>query len=86
MSFSSSFTADNTFSSTYMPSDNTVSFVQIVGTTLNISNERSITNSNDTGIKGEVAWGHVTTLGITTYYLYLYVDTNTWVRRALATW
>ena len=65
-----------------MPSDNTVSFVQIVGTTLNISNERSITNSNDTGIKGEICWA----VDNGTPYLYLCIDTDTWVRHAFATW
>ena len=82
MSFSSSYTADNTFSSTYTPSDSTVSFVQIVGTTLNISDERVITNSNDTGTKGEICWG----ISSGTPYLYLCIDTDTWVRTALSTW
>lgn len=78
MSFSASYTADSTFSSMYLPTDNTPSFVQIVGTTLNITDPRTITNSNDLGVTGEICWDND--------YVYVCVDTDTWKRTALSTW
>lgn len=81
MSMSTSFIADATFNSVYTPSDNTSSFVQIVGTTLNISNYRIIVNSTDDGVKGEICWG----VDGGTPYLYLCTNTNTWVRSAFTT-
>lgn len=78
MSMSSSFTADSTFSSTYSPSDSTPSFVQVVGTTIDISTPRTIVNSTDTGFTGEICWD--------TNYLYVCVGNNTWKRSGLSTW
>lgn len=54
MSMSSSYIADSTFTSTYSPSDSTSSFVQIVGTTLNITDSRTPSSSSDTGTQGEI--------------------------------
>jgi len=62
----------------YSPSDNTPSFMQIVGTTFNITDSRTITNSNDTGVTGEICWDGE--------YVYVCVDTDTWKRSALSTW
>lgn len=78
MSTSSYFIADSTFSSNYWPSDNSNSFVQIVGTTLNITNTRTPSSSSDTGIQGEICWD--------SNYVYVCVATNTWKRLSLSTW
>ena len=52
--------------------------MQIVDTTLNIANSRTITNSNDAGIKGEICWSND--------HIYVCVDTDTWKRASLSTW
>lgn len=56
MTTSTYFIADTTFSSNYAPSDNTPSFVQVVGTTLNITETRTPSSGSDTGIKGEICY------------------------------
>jgi hypothetical protein len=78
MAMSSSYTADSSFSSFYYPSDNTSSFVQIVGTTLDISTPRTIVNSTDDGFTGEICWD--------SNYIYVCVGTNTWKRSTISTW
>ena len=78
MSMSSSYIADSTFTSTYSPSDSTSSFVQIVGTTLNITDSRTPSSSSDTGTQGEICWDSNS--------IYVCVSTNTWKRASLSTW
>lgn len=78
MSMASSFIADYTFSSTYAPSDSTSSFVEINGTTLCIDSDRTVTNSTDTGTKGEICKD--------ADYIYVCTATNTWKRAALSTY
>lgn len=77
MSTSSYYIADATFSSNYYPSDNSASFIQVVGTTLNISSTRTPSSSSDTGIPGEICWD--------VNYVYVCTSTNTWKRIALST-
>ena len=72
MTTSSYFIADSTFNSTYAPSDSTSSFVQVVGTTLNITDSRTPSSSSDTGTKGEICWD--------SDYLYVCWDSNSWKR------
>lgn len=76
MTTSSYFIADTTFSSNYAPSDSTPSFLQIVGTTLNISQQRTPASSSDVGIPGEIC--------LDSSYLYYCVATNTWKRVGLS--
>lgn len=78
MSTSSSYTADATFSSTYSPSDSTASFMEIVGTTFRIDDQRTPASSSDTGIPGEICWD--------SDYIYVCTAANTWKRAALSTW
>lgn len=78
MSTSSYFMADSQFSSNYAPSDNTQSFVQIVGTTLNITDSRTPASASDTGIKGEICYD--------TNFVYVCTATNTWKRLSLSSW
>lgn len=75
MSMSTSYTADGNFSSTYTPSDSSVSFMEIVGTTLRISDTRTPSSSSDNGTAGEICWD--------SNYLYVCVGTNTWKRCTL---
>lgn len=78
MSTSSSYTADATFSSSYTPSDSSSSFIQIVGTTINISQQRTPSSSSDTGTSGEICYD--------ASYIYVCTATNTWKRSVIATW
>lgn len=78
MSTSSYFIADSNFSSNYTPSDSTPSFVQIVGTTLNITDNRTPSSGSDTGIKGEIC--------IDSNYIYVCTAVNTWKRASLNSW
>ncbi len=78
MSLSTSYTADGTFSSNYAPSDSTSSFVEIVGTTLRLSQQRTPTSSSATGTSGEVCHD--------ANYIYVCTDVNTWKRSTLVTW
>jgi len=77
MSTSSYFIADSSFNSNYTPSDSTSSFLQIVGTTLNITENRTPSSSSDTGIKGEIC--------IDSNYIYVCTAVNTWKRSTLST-
>jgi hypothetical protein len=52
------------------------------GDTLMIATSRAPATSGDPGNTGEMCWGPVTTLGFTTYYVFLCVAPNTWVRNA----
>jgi hypothetical protein len=78
MSYSASYTADSTFTSTYAPSDGTPSFVEINGTTLRISQKSTIPTSSYTGTVGEIRYD--------SDYLYVCVDNGSWKRIALSTW
>lgn len=78
MSTSSYFIADYTFSSSYLPSDNSNSFVDIEGTTLRIAQQRTPASSADTGIQGEVC--------VDANFIYVCTATNTWVRASLSSW
>lgn len=46
--------------------------------TIRLSQQRSITNSNDSGYTGEICFD--------SSYIYVCVSANTWKRSALATW
>lgn len=48
------------------------------GDTVRICTDRTITNSNDDGYKGEICWD--------SNYLYICVANNTWKRVALSSW
>lgn len=50
------------------------------GDTMRICTERNITSPTATGKKGEFCWGSQTVLGITTFYWYLCIADNQWVR------
>lgn len=50
----------------------------ISGSTFRLTENRTITNSGDTGLKGEIAWDED--------YLYICVADNTWKRTTLASW
>ena len=52
--------------------------LKISGDTLNITENRTITNSTDTGEKGEICWDE--------NYIYVCIDTNTWKRTSIADW
>jgi hypothetical protein len=78
MSMSTSFTADSTFTSTYYPSDSTNSFMEVVGTTMRITDQRTPSSSTDTGIAGEIC--------IDSNYIYYCISADTWKRSALSTW
>jgi len=48
------------------------------GSTFRITESRTITNSGDTGLKGEITWDED--------YLYICIANNTWKRTTLASW
>jgi hypothetical protein len=52
--------------------------LKISGDTLNITENRTIINSTDTGEKGEICWDE--------NYIYVCIDTNTWKRTSIADW
>lgn len=81
MTTSSYFIADNNYGS-FTPSDSSSSYIVLNGTTFRITTERTIISSSSTGQQGEMCIGHTSLLGIDTYYLYLCIATNQWVRSA----
>ena len=50
----------------------------VPGNTIRLRTNRTITNSNDTGVVGEICWD--------SSYVYVCVATNTWKRTLLLTW
>jgi len=50
----------------------------LTGNTINLPTERTITNSNDPGVKGDICWD--------SNYIYVCVATDTWKRVGIATW
>lgn len=52
--------------------------LQLTGDTVRLPTERTITNANDTGVKGDICWD--------SSYIYVCVATDTWKRVAIATW
>ena len=52
--------------------------LQLTGDTVRVPTERTITNANDTGVKGDICWD--------SSYIYVCVATDTWKRVAIATW
>jgi hypothetical protein len=58
--------------------ENNESWISIKGSTVRLMVRRTITNSNDSGLNGEVCFD--------SEYIYFCVATDTWVRAALSTW
>jgi hypothetical protein len=52
--------------------------LRIVGDTVRVPVERTITNANDAGVKGDICWD--------SSYIYVCTATDTWKRVAIATW
>lgn len=52
--------------------------LRLVGDTVRVPVERTITNANDTGVKGDICWD--------SSYIYVCTATDTWKRVAISTW
>lgn len=52
--------------------------LRIAGDTVRVPTERTITNANDTGVKGDICWD--------SSYVYVCTATDTWKRVAISTW
>ena len=52
--------------------------LRIAGDTVRVPIERTITNANDTGVKGDICWD--------SSYVYVCTATDTWKRVAISTW
>lgn len=50
------------------------------GDTIRICTARNIDSPTADGVPGEICYGSVTVLGVTTWYLYLCVGANSWRR------
>jgi hypothetical protein len=52
--------------------------LRLTGDTVRVPTERTITNANDTGVKGDICWD--------SSYIYVCTATDTWKRVGIATW
>lgn len=52
--------------------------LQLIGDTVRVPTERTITTAADTGVKGDICWD--------SSYIYVCVATDTWKRVGIATW
>lgn len=60
------------------PNVNSKGWITVNGSTINLIERRTITNSNDPGKAGEVCFD--------TNYIYFCVTTNTWKRILMSSW
>lgn len=78
MTTSSYFIGDPNFGYVEPTDSNLNGWLAVMGTTLIVTMQRTIANSNDTGLAGEICHD--------SDYIYVCVATDTWKRVAISTW